>query len=141
MKERTAAASWKGTLKEGEGKIKLGSGLLETDYSFKSRFREGKGTNPEELIGAAHAGCYSMALANLLEKEGFPPEDISTKAKVNLDLIEGHHKITGIKLFTEALVPEIDEETFQSQANLAKENCPVSQALASTEISLEAKLK
>lgn len=140
MKKRKAEAVWKGKLKDGEGSVKLGSGLLETKYSFRSRFEEGEGTNPEELIGAAHAGCFSMALANILEEEGYSPREISTEARVSLDRVEGDFKITGIELSTKARVPNIRSEVFQEQAEKAKENCPVSRALAATEIELEASL-
>lgn len=140
MKKRKAEAVWRGKLKDGEGTVKLGSGLLETKYSFRSRFEEGAGTNPEELIGAAHAGCFSMALANILEEEGYSPREISTEASVSLDRVEGNFKITCIDLTTEVQVPDIEEEVFQEQARKAKENCPVSKALAGTEIELEASL-
>lgn len=140
MKKRKAEAVWKGKLKDGEGSVKLGSGLLETKYSFRSRFEEGDGTNPEELIGAAHAGCFSMALANILEEEGYSPREISTEAGVSLDRVEGDFKITGIELSTKASVPNINSQVFQEQAEKAKENCPVSRALTGTEIELEANL-
>ncbi len=140
MKKRKSEAVWRGKLKDGEGKVKLGSGLLETEYSFRSRFEEGEGTNPEELIGAAHAGCFSMALANILEEEGYDPREILTEAEVSLDEVEGEFTITGIDLSTEAKVPGIAEEDFEQHAAAAKENCPVSKALAGTEITLEATL-
>lgn len=94
MKKRKAEAVWKGKLKDGERSVKLGSGLLETKYSFRSRFEEGEGTNPEELIGAAHAGCFSMAPANILEEEVYSPRKISTEAGVRLDRVEGDFQIT-----------------------------------------------
>ena len=140
MKKRKAKAVWKGKLKDGNGKVSLGSGLLEANYSFRSRFEEGKGTNPEELIGAAHAGCFSMALANILAEEGYSPREISTDASVSLGEVEGDFKITEIELATKASVPDIDNEEFLEYALLAKENCPVSKALAGTKISLKANL-
>jgi lipoyl-dependent peroxiredoxin len=140
MAKRTASAVWEGTLREGKGRVKLGSGAFEGPYSFASRFEEGTGTNPEELIGAAHAGCFSMALAAGLTKGGFSPKRISTTASVSLEKVGEGFKITRIDLNTEAEIPGIDEGTFLEQADTAKKNCPVSQALAGTEISLNAKL-
>ncbi len=140
MAKRTASAVWEGTLREGKGTVKLGSGAFEGAYSFASRFEEGKGTNPEELIGAAHAGCFSMALAAGLTRAGFSPKRISTTASVSLEKVGEAFKITRIELNTEAEIPGLDENTFQEQADTAKKNCPVSQALAGTEISLNAKL-
>src|SRR6266478_1685351 len=104
MAKRTASAVWEGTLREGKGTVKLGSGAFEGQYSFGSRFESGTGTNPEELIGAAEAGCYSMALSANLEKAGHPPTRISTSASVNLDRGESGFKITSIELTTEAEV-------------------------------------
>lgn len=141
MKVREAEAEWNGNLVDGNGKMKLGSGAFEGKYSFASRFEEGSGTNPEELIGAAHAGCFSMALSNILEEEGYSPERIETNAKVSLDEVEGDYAITGIELITEGSVPDITERDFREKAELAKDNCPVSVALAGTDISLEASLK
>src|SRR5213082_3416744 len=130
MPERSATARWQGGLKDGKGTMRLGSGAFEGQYSFSSRFEEGTGTNPEELIGAAHAGCFSMALAAGLTKAGFKPTRINTKANVSLDKVSEAFKITTIELNTEAEVPGIDEKTFLEQAETAKKNCPVSQALA-----------
>lgn len=141
MKERKAEAIWNGKLKDGDGTVSLGSGLFESSYSFRSRFEEGAGTNPEELIGAAHAGCFSMALANILEDEGYSPREISTEASVSLDEVEGDFTITGIELRTKGSIPDIDDEAFQKLAKIAKENCPVSKALAGTDITLEAELE
>jgi len=141
MKERKAEAIWNGKLKDGDGTVSLGSGLFESSYSFRSRFEEGAGTNPEELIGAAHAGCFSMALANILEDEGYSPREISTEASVSLDEVEGDFTITGIELRTKGYIPDIDDEAFQKLAKIAKENCPVSKALAGTDITLEAELE
>ena len=120
--------------------MKLGSGAYEGAYSFSSRFEEGKGTNPEELIGAAEAGCFSMALSSNLEKAGHPPKRISTVATVKLEMIEGAPKITTIDLKTEANVPGIDEAKFREIAEQTKKGCPVSKALAGTQINLDAKL-
>ena len=120
--------------------MKLGSGAYEGAYSFSSRFEEGKGTNPEELIGAAEAGCFSMALSSNLEKAGHPPKRISTVATVKLEMIEGTPKITTIDLKTEANVPGIDEAKFREIADQTKKGCPVSKALAGTQINLDAKL-
>ncbi|MBS3765063.1 OsmC family protein [Candidatus Bipolaricaulota bacterium] len=141
MKVREAEAVWNGNLVGGSGDIKLGSGAFEGKYSFASRFEEGSGTNPEELIGAAHAGCFSMALSNILEEEGYSPERIETDARVSLDEVEGDFKITGIELITEGSVPDITEGDFREKAELAKDNCPVSVALSNTDISLKASLK
>src|SRR5438067_13874284 len=140
MATRTGSAVWEGTLKEGRGTMKLGSGAFDGPYSFSSRFEEAKGTNPEELIGAAEAGCFSMALSANLEKAGHPAKRISTTATVKLEPGEGGFKITSIDLKTEADVPGIDESKFREQAELTKKNCPVSVALAGTQINLDAKL-
>jgi osmotically inducible protein OsmC len=121
--------------------MKLESQAFQGPYSFPSRFEEGEGTNPEELIAAAHAGCFSMALAAALEREGFPPRRVSTEARVHLEMVEGRATITRIELLTEAEVPGISPEKFQEIAQAAKEGCPVSRALAGVkEISLEARL-
>lgn len=141
MKVREAEAEWNGNLVDGDGTMKLGSGAFEGKYSFASRFEEGSGTNPEELISAAHAGCFSMALSNVLEEDGYSPERIETDARVTLDEVEGDFKITGIELVAEGSVPDITEEDFREKAELAKDNCPVSVALSATDISLEASLK
>ena len=140
MATRNGSAVWEGTLREGKGTVKLGSGAFEGPYSFASRFEDGAGTNPEELIGAAHAGCFSMALAAGLSKAGISRKRIATTAKVHLGQVEGGFKITLIELETTAEVPGIDEKTFLEHAETAKKNCPVSQALAATEIKLRAKL-
>ena len=140
MATRTGSAVWEGTLKAGKGTVKLGSGAFEGSYSFSSRFEEGKGTNPEELIGAAEAGCFSMALSSNLEKAGHPAKRISTTATVKLEMVGGGPKITTIDLNTEADVPGIDDKKFQEQAEQTKKTCPVSVALAGTQINLSAKL-
>lgn len=141
MPARVGSAVWEGTLKGGKGTMKLGSGAYEGPYSFQSRFESGAGTNPEELIGAAEAGCFSMALSSNLEKAGHPAKRITTTANVKLEMIGGGPKITSIELETEAEVPGMDEAAFQEQAEKTKMTCPVSVALAGTEIKLSAKLR
>jgi len=141
MALRTAEAKWDGSVKEGNGHIKLGSGAFEGQYSFASRFEEGTGTNPEELIGAAHAGCFSMALSAGLGRAGFTPESVQTTAKVHLTKGENGFDISRIELHCEAKVPDISQDKFMEQAEAAKSGCPVSRALAGTEITLEATLK
>lgn len=141
MPVRKAEAVWEGTLKEGHGKVKLDSGAFEGKYSFGTRFEDGPGTNPEELIGAAHAGCFSMALSAALSKNGFSPKRIATTADVALEKVGESFKITSILLKTDADVPGIDQAKFREFAESAKKNCPVSQALAGTDIKLEATLK
>ena len=141
MPSRKAEAHWEGNLAEGSGRLKLGSGAFEGPYSFKSRFEEGQSaTNPEELIGAAHAGCFTMALTAQLTRAGSPPTRIDTTAQVKLEKVGEAFSITKIELETEAEIPGVDDATFQKHANDAKQNCPVSKALAGTEISLTAKL-
>lgn len=140
MPVRKAEAVWEGGLLKGKGKMKLGSGAFEGAYSFASRFENGTGTNPEELIGAAHAGCFSMALSFMLEQAGFMPQSVQTAAKVHIDKVGEGFKITSIELETEAKVPGIDGKKFLEQAEAAKKGCPVSKALTGTEITLKAKL-
>jgi len=141
MPTRKAEAEWKGNLAEGKGTLKVGSGAFEGSYSFKSRFEDGQSaTNPEELLGAAHAGCFTMALAAQLSRERFTPTRIHTEAKVRLEKVGEAFSITRIDLETEAQVPGIDDATFQKHASDAKQNCPLSKALAATEIHLTAKL-
>lgn len=140
MPVRNADATWEGDLKGGKGNVKLGSGAFSGQYSFSSRFESGTGTNPEELIAAAHAGCYSMALAAGLGKAGFAPRRVHTTAKVSIEKVGEGFKITRIALQTEAQVPGVDERTFQEIAEKTKSGCPVSQALSATPIELEAKL-
>ena len=140
MTVRTSLAVWEGTLKEGKGRMRIGSGAYEGSYSFASRFEDGSGTNPEELIGAAHAGCFSMALSAELVKMGFLPQRIRTTANVYLKLVEGKQTITRIHLDTEAEIPEIDENNFQQVADGAKAGCPVSRALAGVKITMNARL-
>ncbi|MFL6539450.1 MAG: OsmC family protein [Chthoniobacterales bacterium] len=141
MPARLGTAVWEGTLKGGKGSMKLGSGAYEGPFSFKSRFEEGTGTNPEELIGAALAGCFSMALSANLEKAGHPATRVDTKATVKLEMVEGGPRITTIELQNESQVAGIDEKEFQQQAEKTKSGCPVSKALTGTEIKLTAKLK
>ena len=140
MPARKAHAEWTGDLKSGSGNVALGSGAYSGPYSFKSRFESGTGTNPEELIAAAHAGCFSMALSAMLTAAGHPPTRIRTEAVVHIEQVEGGFAIPRIELKTEADVPGIDEATFMKHANEAKEGCPVSKALAGPRIELEAKL-
>jgi len=141
MPVRTAEARWKGNLENGEGGLKLESGAFEGSYSFQSRFEEGSGTNPEELIAAAHSGCFAMALSDLLEKESHTPEEIDAKADVTLKKADEGFKISNIKLTVSGRVPGIDEATFNRKAEEAKDNCPVSQAISSeVNVSLEAEL-
>lgn len=140
MAIRSAGAVWEGTLKQGKGKMKLGSGVFEGAYSFASRFEDGMGTNPEELIGAAHAGCFSMALSADLERAGYSPERIETKTKVHLGKIDGKSRIIRIELYCEAQVPSIEDVEFQTIAATTKSGCPVSAALTGVEITLDAKL-
>jgi len=141
MPTRTAEAEWKGNLAEGSGSLKVASGAFAGPYSFKSRFEEGESTtNPEELIGAAHAGCFTMALTAQLSREKFTPTRIHTQAKVKLEKVGDTFSITRIDLETEAQVPGLDDANFQKYADGAKQNCPVSRALAGTEIHLTAKL-
>jgi osmotically inducible protein OsmC len=137
MPVRNASAEWKGTLREGTGTMKLGSVALNVPFTWASRFDTGAGTNPEELVGAAQAGCFSMFLSSLLTKAGFPPTSIATTAAVHLG--DGP-TITLIELNTEAVVPGIEDAAFQELAATAKKNCPVSKALIGPELRLMAKL-
>ena len=141
MPTRKAEANWEGNLAEGIGKLKLGSGAFEGPYSFKTRFEEGESaTNPEELIGAAHAGCFTMALTAALSRAGHKPTRIHTTAQVKLEKVGDAFSITKIDLETDAEIPGIDDAAFQKFASDAKQNCPVSKALAGTEIGLTARL-
>jgi osmotically inducible protein OsmC len=141
MPVRKAHAEWDGSITEGNGRMALGSGAFEGQYSFKSRMEEGTGTNPEELIGAAHAGCFSMALSLVLGEGGNEPESISTDAKVHFDKQGDGFAITRIELTTRGRVPGLDDDGFVKAAEAAKENCPVSKALAGVDISLDAALE
>jgi osmotically inducible protein OsmC len=140
MAVRKAEAEWTGNLREGKGRVKLGSGAYEGEYSFVSRFEDGKGTNPEELIGAAHAGCFSMALSAGLTKAGLSPKRIYTTAQVHLEKVGEAFEITRSELDTQAEVPGVDEKAFLEHAENAKKGCPVSKALAGPQIELKARL-
>src|ERR1051325_5530787 len=130
MPINTAEARWEGNLTEGSGTIKTGKGGLSGNYSFKSRFEEGEGTNPEELIGAAHAGCFSMAFSKALSDAGFTPTSVETVAKVHLDKTDAGFSVTRIDLETQGDVPGVDDGTFQKIAEDAKVNCPISRLLS-----------
>lgn len=139
--KRSASASWNGPGKDGKGTISTQSGVLENaQYSFSTRFENGKGTNPEELIGAAHAGCYSMALSFILEGEGIKTEKIDTSADVTIVSKDGGFEITTIHLTVKGKVPGIDQAKFKEYAEKAKVGCPVSKVLKGAQISLEATL-
>lgn len=138
MPQRKSSATWNKDLKNGSGEMSLGSGAYTGSFSFASRFESGDGTNPEELIAAAHAGCFSMALSNALDDAGYSPERVSTEATVNLNTDD--LEIDTIQLTAEAEVPEIDEATFLEIANEAKEGCPVSKVLAGASITLDIEL-
>jgi osmotically inducible protein OsmC len=140
MAVRNSEAVWDGSLKEGNGKVKLGSGAFEGSYTWASRFESEKGTNPEELLGAAHAGCFSMSLSSNLGKAGFTPEHIHTTVQVTIEQVEGKNRITKIHIETEAAVPRIKDEQFQEIAEFVRLNCPVSVALSSVPITLTARL-
>lgn len=138
---RHAEAQWNGTVKEGTGHVKTETGALDSSYSFRSRFVGGGETNPEELLGASHAACFSMALSGVLTKEGHPPASIHTKASVHIDPVEGGFAITKIELETEGVVPGIDQAAFEAAAAAAKAGCPLSKALAAVPISLKTTFK
>lgn len=139
MPVRKASAVWEGTLKEGNGKV--GMGIGEHPFSFTSRFEDGAGTNPEELLGAAHAGCFSMALGAALERSGFPATKIETEAHVHMERTDDGLRITKIELVTKAQIDNIDEATFMEHANTAKDTCIISVALKSVpEMTLQAEL-
>jgi osmotically inducible protein OsmC len=127
---RTATAEWKGTLKEGEGTMAVGSGAFTGSYTFKSRFEDGEGTNPEELIGAAEAGCFTMQLAHNLSEAGHVPDSVQTQARVHIRNIDGNPTISQIDLVTRARVPGLDDATFQETAKATKDACIISRALA-----------
>lgn len=140
MPVRTADAQWEGSLEDGKGTMRLGGGAFEGQYSFSSRFEDGPGTNPEELIGAAHAGCFSMALAAGLSNAGHVPDSVHTTARVHIEKAESGFGITKIELECEARVPGVEEAKFQEIAESSKKGCPVSQALAAVDIALTARL-
>jgi lipoyl-dependent peroxiredoxin len=142
MATRNASATWRGNLKEGEGTMALGSGVWEGPFSFKTRFEDGNGTNPEELIGAAEAACFSMQLAATLSEGGHVPDSVETQAKVQIRNVDGNPTIAQIDLVTNAKVPGLDDETFQQTAQATREQCIISRALAGVgNITVEAKLE
>ncbi len=141
MAERTGSAEWRGDLRSGSGTLSVGDGVFQGAYSFSSRFEEGEGTNPEELIAAAHAACFAMAFSNILASNGHTPESVDTRARVHLGNVDGAPTITRIQLTCQARVPGIGEDDFQRYAEEAKKGCPVSRALAGVgEIELDASL-
>ena len=141
MATRNGSAVWKGDLKGGGGEVTVGDGVFSGAYSFQSRFEEGEGTNPEELIAAAHAACFAMAFSNILSEAGHVPDSVSATAKVQLRPLDGKPTIASIELDIEGAVPGIDEATFLEHAEAAKAGCPVSRALAGVpEITLNARL-
>jgi osmotically inducible protein OsmC len=141
MATRNGSAQWKGNLKEGSGTVTVGDGVWSSDYSFASRFEEGEGTNPEELIAAAHAGCFTMALSAQLAEAGHAPNSVKTTARVQIRNVDGLPTIDEIKLETEGEVPGIDQATFEENAEGARSGCAVSRALAGvSKIEVSAKL-
>jgi osmotically inducible protein OsmC len=141
MATRNGSAEWKGDLKGGSGTVKVGDGVFEGNYSFGSRFEDGEGTNPEELIAAAHAGCFAMALSLIIGEAGHAPESLRAQAKVQLRNVDGTPTISRIDLEVAGTVPGIDEEAFRGYAEKAKAGCVVSRALAGVpEIELSARL-
>jgi osmotically inducible protein OsmC len=141
MAIRNASARWTGTLTEGSGTLRTGKGGYEGPYSFSSRFEEGEGTNPEELIGAAHAGCFSMFLAKLLTDAGHPPSSVETAAKVHLERTDAGMTVTRIELDSTVQAPGLDSADLGKHAEAAKADCPISRLLApGTEITLSARL-
>jgi osmotically inducible protein OsmC len=141
MAARSGSAIWTGNLRDGEGEVTVGDGVFTGHYSAASRFEDGEGTNPEELIAAAHAACFSMALSNILAEAGHDPQSVKTTARVQLRFIDGAPTIDRIDLDTEANVPGLDEDTFVGHAEEAKAGCPVSRALAGVnEITMNARL-
>lgn len=141
MAVRKAEAEWQGNLRDGKGSMRFGNGAFDGAFSYASRFEEGPGTNPEELLGAAHAGCFSMSLSNQLAKAGFNPERVQTTAEVTLGKVDGRSRITNILLRTRARVPGISKEQFMQIAEGAKTGCPVSAALTGVDISMDATLE
>jgi osmotically inducible protein OsmC len=142
MPTSNARATWHGGLKQGEGEFEAGSSAFSGGYSFPTRFEGAEGTNPEELIAAAHAACLSMALSGVLEREGHTPERISTTARCTLEMVDGSPRITRMRLSVEGVVPDIDQATFLKAAETAKDGCPVSTALSgNVKFELEATLK
>jgi osmotically inducible protein OsmC len=141
MATRNGSAEWRGDLQSGSGELTVGDGVFQGQYSFASRFEEGDGTNPEELIAAAHASCFAMALSNILAEHGHAPESVKASARVHLRNVDGAPTIAKIELDVEASVPDLDEGHFREHAEEAKAGCPVSRALAGVpEIELSARL-
>lgn len=140
MPKRTAEATWSGNLREGRGEMRLGSGIWEGSYSFKTRMEDEPGSNPEELIGAALAGCFSMALSHAIAEAGYQPQRVHTEAEVDFGPGNGGYEISRIELDLEAEIPGIGEDEFQHLAEEARTGCPVSKALAGTEITLRTNL-
>lgn len=141
MADRTARATWNGSLRDGDGNLEVGSGAFEVPFDFRSRFEAGDETNPEELIGAAHAGCFSMALAGDLVRAGYDPETVETEATVSLEEGDDGWEITHSHLDTAVYVEDIENDEFQELAAAAKANCPVSKALGGVEKTLDAELR
>ena len=142
MATRNGSAEWRGDLRTGEGDLTVGDGVFKGNYSFKFRFEDGEGTNPEELIAAAHAACFTMALSNILAEHGHAPESVRTTAKVHLRQTDAGPTIQQIELETEGRVADIDQEHFAEHAEEAKQGCPVSRALAGVdEMTVTAKLQ
>jgi lipoyl-dependent peroxiredoxin len=140
MAQQKGEATWEGSLKEGKGSIKLFKAGFEGPYTWASRFENGDGTNPEELLGASHASCFAMSMSSNLGKAGFTPSHIHTSALVTIERVEGQNRIIQIQLETEASVPDISEEKFQEIASFVKQNCPISVALSNVPITSTARL-
>jgi lipoyl-dependent peroxiredoxin len=140
MPVRSSTGIWRGSLKEGDGLVRLGSGAFEGPYSFASRFEQGAGTNPDELVAAAHAGCFSMQLAVFLSEAGFVPAEVQTEARVHLGREQGQTAITKIELVCRAQVPGVEPEVFAQHAEAAKSGCIISRALSAVPIELDARL-
>jgi lipoyl-dependent peroxiredoxin len=141
MTTRTSRAEWRGDLQGGTGELEVGDGVFTGTYTFASRFEEGDGTNPEELLAAAHAACFSMALSGQLAKAGTPPESVRTEAAVHLEKVDGKPTISRVELTTRGRVPGIDADGFAEQAAAAKDGCPVSRLFTGAEITVEAELE
>lgn len=137
MTTSTSRAQWQGDLKSGQGTMTVGDGRYEGPYTYASRFETGDGTNPEELLAAAHAGCFSMALSNMLAGDGHVPDEVRTEAAATLEAVDGSPTITTVALSVVGKVPGIDADTFASYAEKAKDGCPVSKLFAGAEITLE----
>jgi len=138
---RTSSARWQGDLKSGSGTLALGSGAFSGEYTFVSRFEEGPGTNPEELLGAAHAACFSMSLSNILAQDGATVNSVETDATVHLERVDGSPRITKVVLTTVGDVPGLDQAAFAEKAEVAKAGCPVSNLFTGAEITVEATLR